>query len=394
MSLSRLLLRQQPLGSSSLLTQRLPLALPGLASTALRFASTRVRTRKPPTPALEVVEDLVEEEAPQEVGWRSQMVAAVDRSSTGKGFRMRTYKPRTPGLRHLKRPVEDHIWKYGPYRPLTFAKIGHAKGGRNNSGRVTVRHRGGGHRRRIRTVDFHRLDPGPQLVDRIEKDPGRSGHIALVTNVASGKKTYILAADGVRAGDTVQSYMDGVPPELMEEMGGKIDPGILAAKTCWKGNCLPLHMVPVGSIVHAVGSKARGPAVFCRSAGTYASIVSKDERTKTVILKLQSGEVRRVSKWAPATIGIVSNPTWQHRQLGKAGRSRWLNIRPTVRGVAMNAADHPHGGGRGKSKGNRHPVSPWGIPTKSGYKTRRPKKVNKYVVTPRPRNHGKRRAKK
>lgn len=212
-----------------------------------------------------------------------------------------------------------------------------AKGGRNNSGRITVRHHGGGARRRIRTVDFHRLEAGPQKVDRIEKDPGRSGHIALVTNEASGKKTYILAADGVRAGDTVQSYMAGVPAELMAAMGGKIDPGMLAAKTCWKGNCLPLHMVPVGSIVHAVGSKADGPAVFCRSAGTYASIVAKDERTKTVVLKLQSGEVRRVSRWAPATIGVVSNPTWQHRQLGKAGRSRWLNIRPTVRGVAMNA---------------------------------------------------------
>lgn len=212
-----------------------------------------------------------------------------------------------------------------------------AKGGRNNSGRVTVRHRGGGARRRIRTVDFHRLEAGPQKVERIEKDPGRSGHIALVTNEASGKKTYILAADGVRAGDTVQSYMAGVPAELMAAMGGKIDPGMLAAKTCWKGNCLPLHMVPVGSIVHAVGSKAGGPAVFCRSAGTYASIVAKDDKTKTVVLKLQSGEVRRVSRWAPATIGVVSNPTWQHRQLGKAGRSRWLNIRPTVRGVAMNA---------------------------------------------------------
>lgn len=131
--------------------------------------------------------------------------------------------------------------------------------------------------------------------------------------------------------------MAGVPPELMAAMGGKIDPGMLAAKTCWKGNCLPLHMVPIGSIVHAVGSKAGGPAVFCRSAGTFASIVAKDEKTKTVVLKLQSGEVRRVSRWAPATIGVVSNPTWQHRQLGKAGRSRWLNIRPTVRGVAMNA---------------------------------------------------------
>lgn len=145
-------------------------------------------------------------------------------------------------------------------------------------------------------------------------------------------------------------------------MGGVVDPGMLAAKTAWRGNCLPLHMIPIGTLIHAVGSSGRGPAVFCRSAGTYATVIAKDEKTESVVLRLQSGEVRRVKKDACATVGVVSNPTWQHRQLGKAGRSRWLNIRPTVRGLAMNACDHPHGGGRGKSKGNRHPVSPWGVP--------------------------------
>jgi len=309
------------------------------------------------------------------------------------GFAMKTYKPRTPGVRHLVRPINDHLWKNGPFKPLTFAKKGQGKGGRNSTGRVTVRHRGGGHKRRIRTVDFFRMDPGVHKVDRIERDPGRSGHIALISNEATGRKSYILAADGLRAGDVVQSYRSGIPEDLLASMGGVVDPGMLAAKTAWRGNCLPLHMIPIGTLIHAVSSSARGAAVFCRSAGTYATVIAKDERSNCIVIRLQSGEVRRVKKDASATIGMVSNPTWQHRQLGKAGRSRWLNIRPTVRGVAMNAVDHPHGGGRGKSKGNRHPVSPWGIPTKSGYKTRSVKKPNKWVVVPRVRNQGKRRQK-
>lgn len=274
----------------------------------------------------------------------------------------KTYKPRTPGVRHLVRTINDHLWKGKPFKPLTVAKKGHGKGGRNHTGRVTVRHHGGGHKRRIRTVDFFRSEPGAHRVERIELDPGRSGHIALLTNEATGTKSYILAADGLRAGDVVQSYRTGIPVDLVANMGGIVDPGMLAAKTAWRGNCLPLHMIPIGTLIYAVGSSARGPAVFCRSAGTYATVIARDEKSDCVVLRLQSGEVRKVKKDACATIGIVSNPTWQHRQLGKAGRSRWLNIRPTVRGVAMNASDHPHGGGRGKSKGNRHPVSPWGIP--------------------------------
>ncbi|KAL2269866.1 hypothetical protein VTJ83DRAFT_2050 [Remersonia thermophila] len=316
---------------------------------------------------------------------------------------MRTYKPRTPGLRHLKRPINDHLWKGRPYLPLTFPKKGQSKGGRNNSGRITVRHRGGGAKRRIRTVDFHRWAPGPHTVDRIEYDPNRSSHIALVTEVATGKKSYIIAAEGMRAGDVVQSYRSGIPQDLLDSMGGVIDPGILAAKTCWRGNCLPLHLIPVGTVVYNVGSRADGPAVFCRSAGTYAVVVSKEEETrddgtkvmtgKHVVVRLQSGEVRKVSKDACATIGVASNIMHQFRQLGKAGRSRLLNIRPTVRGVAMNSNDHPHGGGRGKSKGNRHPVSPWGQPAKGGFKTRKKHNINKWVVVPRERNFGKRRDK-
>lgn len=312
------------------------------------------------------------------------------------GFEMRTYKPRTPGLRHLKRPINDHLWKGKPLRKLTFPKIGHGKGGRNNSGRVVMRHRGGGHRRRIRTVDFKRMEPGKHLVERIEYDPNRSAHLALVESAKTKVKSYIIAAEGMRAGDVVESYRTGIPSELLASMGGVMDPGMLAAKTAFRGNCLPLHMVPLGTQVYNVGSTPGKGAVFCRSAGTYATVVAKEERGKKVVdvtVRLQSGEIRKVSKDACATIGVASNPHWHFRQLGKAGRSRWLNIRPTVRGVAMNAVDHPHGGGRGKSKGNVHPVSIWGTPAKGGYKTRKKRNPNKYVVTERPRNQGKRRAK-
>ncbi|TDZ61920.1 54S ribosomal protein RML2 [Colletotrichum trifolii] len=309
---------------------------------------------------------------------------------------MRTYKPRTPGVRHLKRPINDHLWKGRPYLKLTMPKKGHGKGGRNSTGKVTVRHRGGGAKRRIRVVDFERWQGGAHLVDRIEYDPGRSAHIALVTSQRTGNKSYIVAAEGMRAGDVVHSYRNGIPKDLLDSMGGVIDPGILASKTAWRGNCLPMHMIPIGTVVFNIGSRAKGGAVFCRSAGTYGIVVSKEEETrddgtkvvtgKYINVRLQSGEIRRVSKDACATIGVASNPHHQYRQLGKAGRSRWLNIRPTVRGVAMNSVDHPHGGGRGKSKGNRHPTSPWGTPAKGGYKTRRKSNHNKWVVVPRVRN--------
>ncbi|KAI1824218.1 ribosomal protein L2 [Xylaria intraflava] len=343
-----------------------------------------------------------EKETEKEKPATKPAAAASGKSPQGTEI-LRTYKPRTPGLRHLKRPINDHLWKGRPFLPLTFPKIGMAKGGRNNTGRVTVRHRGGGAKRRIRVVDFHRWLPGPHTVERIEYDPGRSAHIALLNEDATNKKTYIVAPEGTRAGDVVQSYRSGIPQDLLDSMGGVIDPGVLAAKTAHRGNCLPLHLVPVGTPVFNIGSHPKGGAVFCRSAGTFALVESKEDEMredgvrvmtgKYVIVRLQSGEIRKVSKDACATIGVASNPHHHYRQLGKAGRSRWLNIRPTVRGVAMNKVDHPHGGGRGKSKGNRNPTSPWGTPAKGGYKTRRKSNINKWVVVPRVRNHGKRRDK-
>jgi ribosomal protein L2 len=256
------------------------------------------------------------------------------------GFELRTYKPRTPSMRHLRRPINDHLWKGKPLAKLTFAKVGHGKGGRNCTGRITVRHHGGGHRRRIRTVDFKRMEPGKHTVERIEYDPNRSTHLALVTREKTGEKSYVLAADGMRAGDVIESYRAGIPGELLKSMGGVMDPGMLAAKTAFRGNCLPVRMIPLGTQIYAVGSTTGKGAVFCRSAGTFAVVVSKEEvgkKVKEVTVRLQSGEVRRVSPEACATIGVASNPHHHFATLGKAGRSRWLNIRPTVRGLAMNA---------------------------------------------------------
>ncbi|KAI8936294.1 hypothetical protein NX059_006714 [Plenodomus lindquistii] len=327
-------------------------------------------------------------------------VARAEGSRKERFIPLRTYKPRTNGLRHLKRPVNDHLWKGRPYLRLTIERKGQHLGGRNNTGRVTVRHRGGGHKRRIRIVDYKRYLPGKHIVERIEYDPNRSSHLALLTRVETGEKSYIVAADGMRAGDEVESYRSGIPKELLATMGGGIDPGMLAAKTAARGNCLPIHMVPLGSQVYNVGSKSKGGGVFCRSAGTYAIIVNKEEVEKAkgteirhVIVRLQSGEIRKVSGDACCTIGVASNPQAHFAQLGKAGRSRWLGKRPEVRGLAMNAADHPHGGGRGKSKGNVKPVSPWGTPAKGGYKTRYKRNKHTFLVQDKPRNQGKRRSK-
>jgi ribosomal protein L2 len=208
--------------------------------------------------------------------------------------------------------------------------------------------------------------------------------------------SYILAADGMRAGDVVQSYMSGIPEDLWQSMGGTVDPGVLAARTAWRGNCLPLHMIPVGTLIFNVGLRPGKGGQLCRSAGTHATVVAKgsdsrqqeietdqpEEEKKPLTLRekqkqerlaqhitvrLSSGETRLIHKDCCATIGVASNPNYHYTQLGKAGRSRWLNIRPTVRGLAMNAMDHPHGGGRGKSKGNVDPKSPWGIPVSSSF---------------------------
>lgn len=278
---------------------------------------------------------------------QQQVPSAAPTGSTDESLILRTYKPRTPGVRHLKRPINDHLWRGRPYRPLTLPKKGQSRGGRNNTGRITVRHRGGGAKRRIRTVDFHRHEPGAHLVDRIEYDPGRTAHIALITSKITGRKSYIVAADGMRAGDVVHSYRAGIPRDLLESMGGIIDPGILASKTAHRGNCLPLHMIPVGEMIFCIGSKKDGPAKYCRSAGTYGVIYAKEEEmrddgTKAVVgkyvqVRLQSGEIRKMDKDAIATIGIASNVHFNYTSLGKAGRKRWLGIRPTVRGLAMNS---------------------------------------------------------
>lgn len=231
-------------------------------------------------------------------------------------------------------------------------------------------------------------------MERIEHDPGRSAHIALVKDLQTEKRSYILAAEGLRAGDTVESYRSGLPQSLIEEMGGHIDQGVLASKTAYRGNCLRLGMIPVGTPIFNIAPTKTDIGKICRSAGTHGIIIGKGEDTvqkemikligdsggdldisslskdqlrkfekaaNYVTVRLSSGEVRLIDKDAVATIGVASNVNFKYMSLGKAGRSRWLGIRPTVRGVAMNAADHPHGGGRGKSKGNRIPSSPWGV---------------------------------
>ena len=280
---------------------------------------------------------------------------------------LRTYKPRTPGLRHLKRPINDHLYKGRPHLPLTFARKGQHIGGRNShTGKVTVRHRGAGAKRRIRMIDFQRMEEGKHRVERIEHDPGRSAHIALLSRAEGDVKhySYIVAPQGMRAGEEVESFRKGIPAHLIRELGGTADAGMIAAKTAFRGNCMPLHMIPPGTIIYNVGLRVGKGAQLCRSAGTFATVVSRSEgdpkKALWVDVKLKSGEVRRIHRDCCATIGTASNVNFNRRQLGKAGRSRWLGIRPTVRGVAMNASDHPHGGGRGKSKGNVHPVSIWG----------------------------------
>ncbi|KAI4211156.1 MAG: hypothetical protein LQ351_006056 [Letrouitia transgressa] len=351
---------------------------------------------------------------------------------------LRTYKPRTPGVRHLKRPINDHLWRGRCYLPLTFPRKGQHIGGRNHSGQVRVRHRGGGAKRRIRIVDFSRVEPGKHTVDRIEYDPGRTAHLALVTRDGTGKKSYILAAQGLRAGDQVESFRQGLPQELIDSLGGVMDKGLIAAKTVFKGNCLPLYLIPQGTLVFNVGLRKGGRGQLCRGAGTFAMVLGageeyekyakehreqeggeenvvrsadgtwatekekgkekqKEKRVEGgrggrewkdmyINVKLKSGEIRRIHREACATIGTASNTHWNRRQLGKAGRSRWLGIRPTVRGVAMNAFEHPHGGGRGKSKGNVQPQSIWGQLTKGGFKTRKRRNVNQFVVVARPRS--------
>jgi large subunit ribosomal protein L2 len=233
-------------------------------------------------------------------------------------------------------------------------------GGRNNRGRMTIRHRGGGHKRRLRIIDFKRTRDGiPAVVAALEYDPNRSANIALV-HYADGAKAYILAPEGLKVGDKV-------------ECGPAAD--------IKPGNALPLKNIPVGTVVHAIELKPGAGAQLARGAGTEAQLMAKEG--KFALLKLPSGEQRMVQAECRATIGQVGNLDHENISIGKAGRSRWMGKRSHVRGVAMNPVDHPHGGGEGRSKGN-HPQSPWGMPAK-GYKTRGKKSSDRYIVSGRPR---------
>ncbi len=263
-------------------------------------------------------------------------------------------KPTSPGRRGQVRVVHKHIHKGKPHKALTqsLAKTG----GRNNYGRITVRHIGGGERNHYRLIDFKRTkDQIPAKVERIEYDPNRSALIALLL-YADGERRYIIAPEGLEVGKQVVSGEDS-PISV--------------------GNCLPLKNIPLGTVIHCVELKPGKGAQFLRSAGTSGQLVAKEGAYAT--LRLKSGEMRKILITCRAVIGVVSNSEHNLRSLGKAGATRWRGIRPTVRGVAMNPVDHPHGGGEGKTSGGRHPVTPWGVPTK-GYKTRSNKRTDKFIV--------------
>lgn len=288
-----------------------------------------------------------------------------------------------PGSTHFKKPVHTHLHKGGPVKELTVSKK--KTSGRNNKGIITIRGRGGGHKQRVRLVDSHRLIPGKQKVLRIEYDPNRSGHIALIEHQETGNLSYILAASGLRAGDVVESFRKGLPKDFIEEMNrtnnGEIDDALLTSRIMQRGNCLPLRMIPVGSLIHNIGLHVGGRGQLVRSAGTFGRLLSKHPEKNRAIVKLSSGEQRYVQLECHASLGVVSNKEHKSISWGKAGRSRHRGFRPKVRGVAMNAFDHPHGGGRGKSKSNKVSQSMWGI--KKFAKTRKFKHVNREKVKDR-----------
>ncbi len=263
-------------------------------------------------------------------------------------------KPTSAGRRFVVKVVNPDLHKGKPHAALLDKKS--KKGGRNNNGRITVRHIGGGHRQHYRIVDFKRNKDGiPGKVERLEYDPNRSANIALVL-YADGERRYIIAPKGLQAGDQIESG----------------DHAAIKA-----GNSLPMRNIPVGTTVHCVEMKPGKGAQIARSAGTYVQIVARDGAYVT--LRLRSGEMRKVLADCRATVGEVGNAEHMLRSLGKAGASRWRGVRPTVRGVAMNPVDHPHGGGEGRTSGGRHPVTPWGVPTK-GKKTRSNKRTDKLIV--------------
>ncbi len=264
-------------------------------------------------------------------------------------------KPTSPGRRGMVKIHTPDLHKGAPVKALLEKQSN--TGGRNNHGRITTRHRGGGPRQHYRLIDFKRQKDGiPGNVERIEYDPNRTAHIALIC-YADGERRYIIAPKGLKSGDVVMSG---------REAGMKT------------GNCLPLRNIPIGSIVHCVELKIGGGAQMGRSAGASIALVAREDGYAT--LRLRSGEMRRVPADCRAVVGEVSHSEHNLEQIGKAGAKRWRGIRPTVRGVVMNPVDHPHGGGEGKSgQGNPHPVSPWGTPAK-GYKTRKNKRTDRMIV--------------
>ena len=270
---------------------------------------------------------------------------------------LKTFKPMTPGQRNLVLVDRSSLWKGRPVKGLTEGLSG--KGGRNNHGRITARRRGGGHKRLYRVVDFKRLKMDmPATIERIEYDPNRSAFIALV-RYEDGEQSYILAPQRISVGDTVISgeHVDVKP-----------------------GNAMPLTNTPIGTIIHNVEMKPGKGGQIARAAGTYVQLVGRD--SGYAILRLNSGETRMVRAECMATVGAVSNPDNSNIKLGKAGRKRWMGKRPSVRGVAMNPVDHPHGGGEGRTSGGRHPVTPWGKPTK-GKRTRSNRATDKHIVRSR-----------
>lgn len=267
---------------------------------------------------------------------------------------LRKARPTSPGRRFAVQPDRGELHKGAPARSLVRR---HKKsGGRNNAGRMTVRHRGGGHKRRYRAIDFRRDKDGvPARVERLEYDPNRSARIALLV-YRDGERRYIIAPRGLGEG---QELLSGVHAPVRA------------------GNALPLASIPVGTEVHCVELRPGRGAQLCRSAGSVAQLVARTGRYAT--LRLRSGEMRRVLSTCRATVGEVGYSAHSLRSLGKAGAKRWRGVRPTVRGVVMNPVDHPHGGGEGRTSGGRHPVSPWGRPTK-GYKTRNNKRTDGMIV--------------
>ena len=267
---------------------------------------------------------------------------------------LKTYKPTSPGQRGLVLVDKSHLSKEKPIKSLTEGLT--SSGGRNNKGRITTRHIGGGHKRSYRIIDFKRdKDNIAAKVERLEYDPNRNAHIALLLYI-DGERRYIIAPKNIKPGDPIIS--------------GEASPIAI-------GNSLPMKNIPVGTQVHCIEMKPEKGAQIARSAGTSAQIAAIDGEYVTI--KLRSGEMRKIFSKCKATVGEVGNSEFNLQSLGKAGAKRWLGVRPTVRGVAMNPIDHPHGGGEGKTSGGRHPVSPWGTPTK-GYKTRSNKRTDNMIV--------------